>query len=118
MPYIFPGWDEDDEMYKDAVDEKGVLKQGKALRISVLCKDSATGAANRVFVNDSQSMSDAARACNDALERSIRDLNAWRDNAENPPSSQQVQPVITADALSQDAAYQRSVDDLNAWRYR
>lgn len=82
------------------IDGKQVLRDGRAIRPRVLMMDSASTPA---------AMADAA------YEKSIHDLNAWRNEAKTDPAPV-ADHATMSDAERVDAAYQRSVASLNAWR--
>lgn len=60
---------------------------------------------------DAQPFDDARQRMEDAYQRSVDDLNAWR----NEPAGTTGHACLS-DADAAEAAYQRSVDSLNAWR--
>ncbi len=51
-----------------------------------------------------------------AYQKSVRDLNAWRD--QGTPSAASISPADASlsDRERTELAYERSVSDLNAWR--
>jgi hypothetical protein len=85
--------------HSDDFDEDGVLKDGRTLRTSIYLSDHA-----RSNLTDAELM-DAA------YERSVVDLNAWR----NDGRPERRTGVAGTEAM-QDAARDKAVADLNAWR--
>jgi hypothetical protein len=85
--------DDDDERYIDAVDERGLLRDGKAIRVGLMMADAARR--SHPFLHDGYGgpiggkpgyiLSDAGQAIRDeAYRQSVVELgNAWRQPAGN-----------------------------------
>jgi hypothetical protein len=127
---------DDDDRYRDAVDERGLLRDGKAIRVGLMMADAAR--ASNVHLHDGYGgpvggkpgfvVCDAGQATRDEAYRQMCDelRNAWRQPTGNAAPSATVtrsdtaprHPISAADAQAiRDAAYREMCDELtNAWR--
>jgi hypothetical protein len=126
-----PRPNDDDERYIDAVDERGVLRDGKAIRVGLMMADAARrgtplvhdGYGGPIGGKPGFIVSDAGQATRDQAYRQMCDelRNAWRQPAGNAaPRSDTAprHPISAADAQAiRDAAYREMCHELsNAWR--
>jgi hypothetical protein len=131
-----PRPNDDDERYIDAVDERGVLRDGKAIRVGLMMADAARrshpflhdGCGGPIGGKPGYIVSDAGQATRDEPYRQMCDKlrNAWRQPTGNAsPGATMTRseaaprhPITAADAQTiRDAAYREMCDELtNAWR--